>query len=449
MNAIAEDMNIKIEYFMRDSAKSMNENIQQNNIVMHPEKFILVTAIITSIIIFVYFYTIKLKQKEQLLLEQNKAKERFLSDMSHEMRTPLSAIIGLDDILLKELESKEQMDYALKIRDSSNHLLGLMNDILDLSKISQGKLTIEDKEFDLNKTLMNMDVIYRITAQNKNLTFNTDFPKQIEYMLIGDELRLKQVIINLLSNAIKYNKMNGTVWFLAEVSEETESSISLLFTIKDTGYGIKKKNKKKIFEAFEREGRIENVQGTGLGLSISKKIAELMGGSLTFESQEGVGSTFMYQLRLKKGNTVGDSYSKEEEEEKPDLSGYRVLLVEDNEINAMICEKLLLSCNALVDIAQNGEIACEKFADSRLGYYKIILMDIRMPVMNGIEASERIRSMQRPDTKNLIMIALSANAYETDCERSKEAGMDAHLAKPIKQKELYNTINKLLNILMN
>lgn len=374
----------------------------------------------------------------------SKAKSEFLSRMSHEIRTPMNAIIGMTNIAMASITNQNKVEECLgKIDVSTKYLLSLINDILDMSRIESGKMTINSEKFNLEEVIEELDVLIRPQAKEKNIEFKLDTfyetPK-----VIGDELRLNQVLINLLGNALKFTPMGGSITLgIRQVIKERDF-IAFAFYVRDTGIGISEENKERIFEAFEQEkmDTAHKYGGTGLGLAISNNLVHLMGGNLTAESEEGKGSTFSFTLTM-------PTYEEEVKEvsQKLDgvsLEGKRILVVEDNALNAEIAQTLLEMDGMIVSIAENGKEAVEIFENNEPHCFDCILMDIRMPVMNGIEATRCIRTSGKEDARSIPIIALSANAFDNDTRQSIESGMNGHVAKPIDIDMLRSTIQKVL-----
>ncbi|MBR1700616.1 MAG: response regulator [Lachnospiraceae bacterium] len=510
----------------------------------------------------------------------NVAKTAFLSSMSHEIRTPMNAIIGLDEIALKEPDLPENVrDYLEKIGGSAKHLLGLINDILDMSRIESGRMTIRKEEFDFSEMLAQINTMIGGQCQDKGLHYECRILNRIDDYFIGDDMKVKQVIINILGNAVKFTPEGGTVTFTAEQTAKFEGRSTLRFVMKDTGIGMDQTYLPKIFDAFsqEDEKKANKYGSTGLGMAITKNIVEMMNGSITVESEKGKGTTFTVTLTLKtsdKEHSAGENidisklkvlvidddpvdceyarlafgeigvtpdicrsgkeaiehievrigrheaynlilvdwkmpeqdgievtreirkivgsesavivltaynwediekealeagvdhfmakplfaanvlpaYQKVSENRKAlqetpaeaDLAGKRVLLAEDVEINAEIMEMLLSTREVEVEWAENGQIAVDLFAHSKVGHFDAILMDVQMPVMNGLEATKAIRALEREDAKRIPIIAMTANAFDEDVQRSLQAGMNAHLTKPVEQDKLFKTLGELI-----
>ncbi|MEG2838163.1 MAG: transporter substrate-binding domain-containing protein [Lachnospiraceae bacterium] len=433
----------KYNYLMKEFDKGKADFSLLSYIRLHPIQVLTMGCILMLIIL----YLIYSRQKQVLLEAENEAKTRFLSNMSHEMRTPLSAIIGLNDLQKRNMEQgniEEEENCIKRIDSSAKHLLSIINDVLDMGKINEGKLCITKKPFDIYEMLEDIKTIYLIHAEQHHIQFHTSFEADMYSIMIGDALRIKQVLINLISNAIKYNKPEGNVYFHVSQIQETEKSVQISFTVADTGVGIKEENIRRIFKAFEREERGDVSEGTGLGLAISNSVIGLMNSELKVHSKENEGSEFSFILELDKGIVEESDRVKLRTDSEMELTNIRVLIAEDNEINALIASKMLQRVGIQVEIVQDGELAVSKFVASKPHYFQLILMDIRMPHMDGLEATRVIRNLEREDASTIPIIALSANAFDEDIEKSKEAGMNWHLAKPIESQKLYEVIATLL-----
>ncbi len=371
---------------------------------------------------------------------RNRAKNDFLANMSHDIRTPMNAIVGYTNIARSHKEDPETvMDALDKIASSSHFLLSLINDILDISKIESGKMQLSLSDCDLNVLFRRIEDITFLQARNKSLVISYNHDRVSHYFVRGDELRIEQTLINIISNAIKYTPEGKSVDLIAEEEPIPGSSKNRYrFIVRDTGIGISEDYLPHIFESFTREQNttINRIQGTGLGLSITAKVVEMMGGKISVKSKLGEGSEFTVELDLEpvineeKKETEGYAFS------LGNLEDRRILLVEDNEINAEIASMILEQYKMKVDHAENGKIGLDKVTQMGSGYYDAVLMDIQMPVMNGYEATRAIRSLPGKYFAVLPIIAMSANAYEDDVKECLESGMNAHIAKPFNPDEL-------------
>lgn len=376
----------------------------------------------------------------------NRAKTAFLNNMSHDIRTPMNAIIGFTALAGSHIDNPEQVkDYLQKITVSSQHLLSLINDVLDMSRIESGKVTIEESDVHLPDVINDLRTIIQdnVTAKQQELIIDTQDVKHED--IITDKLRLNQVLLNILSNAVKFTPPGGTISF--RVIEEPSSSpdtADFVFRIRDNGIGMSEEFQKTIFEAFTRErtSTVSGTQGTGLGMAISKNLVEMMGGSISVESKEGKGSEFIVRIPCRIGES--DNTVVEAESAEADFTGKRILLAEDNEMNQLIAVEILKSAGFAIDIASNGVEAVEKMEQAPAGTYDVILMDIQMPVMDGYEAAKRIRAMEDQKKAEIPIIAVTANAFEEDRKIALEAGMNGHLAKPYDIDAIMKTLSELL-----
>ncbi len=381
----------------------------------------------------------------------NAAKSEFLSRMSHDIRTPINAVIGMTQIAAAHSDEPERLLDALnKISSSSRYLLSLINDILDMSKIEAGKMSLMEENIDLPELLSDfVDIIRPQIRQHKHkLVIDT---QNIRHRaVIGDSLRLQQVFVNFMSNAIKYTPDGGEISFTVnEKSVKTQSAGCYEFIFKDNGIGMSADFCDHIFEPFRRaeDLRTSKIQGTGLGLPITKSIVQMMNGSIEIESEPEKGSTFTVTIFLKFQPTDGKTPTEAPKPQAPEATDYpgrRILLAEDNYINCEIAKELLEMRKLTVDVAENGRIAVERFENSENGYYDMVLMDVQMPEMNGYEATREIRRLDRSDAASVPIIAVTANAFVEDIKASMAAGMNEHLSKPIEQAELIRILNKYL-----
>ena len=436
------------ESYLRESLLRMSEVLTRNSLIQ--------TATVVIALAFLFLnYSMMTKrgqqmEMEKLLAEENsRAKTSFLSNMSHEIRTPMNAIIGLDAMALKEPDlppkTREQLE---KIGSSANHLLGLINDILDMSRIESGRMTLKTAEFPLREFLAQINIIVDGQCQDKGLRYEPKVIGSMADYYIGDDLKLKQVLINILGNAVKFTPAPGTVSFTTEEIARDEDSCTLRFVIRDTGVGMDKSYIPKIFDAFsqEHENTSNRYGSTGLGMSITKNLVEMMNGTIEVDSEKDVGSTFTVTVKL--GASARIEAPAEEkavpEQAAISLEGKLVLVAEDVEINAEILIDLLDMEGVRAVHAENGRIALELFTKSEVGSYDAILMDMRMPEMDGLEATRAIRALKRPDAETVPIIALTANAFDEDVQNCLRAGMNAHLSKPIDPEKLITTLSQLL-----
>ena len=380
----------------------------------------------------------------------NKAKTDFLSNMSHDIRTPMNAIIGIISLIRHNAGDKEKViEYADKIAISSQHLLGIINDVLDMSKIEAGKTVFKYSDFSILDAIEELNTIFHSQANEKNQSFIITKENLKHEWVNGDKVHLMQIFSNLLSNAIKYTQEGGIIQFIAEESETNSSTYGKYhFIVSDNGMGMSADFKETIFDAFTRaESSVTNkIQGTGLGMAITKNLVESMGGTIEVESEPNRGSRFEVILNLKivENRVVSSTEQIEMHETDSDiLNGMRFLCAEDNELNAEILMELLKFEGAECTICENGKRILEAFEQSVPGEYDMILMDVQMPVMNGYEATEAIRRSSHEQAKTIPIIAMTANAFSEDMQHSLAAGMNAHISKPVDMKLLKKTIRNI------
>ncbi|MCR5078994.1 MAG: response regulator [Bacilli bacterium] len=380
----------------------------------------------------------------------SKAKSEFLSNMSHDIRTPMNAIIGMTNMAKKNIGDSPKVEECLeKISYSSAQLLGLINDILDMSKIESGKMVLKTLVIDLNDIINGVENIIGEQAKSRNHEFVIHKEGIIHKMVYADPTRLNQVLLNLLSNSVKYTNDGGHIELSVTQQEcEDPNQVKTIFTVKDNGIGMSKEFVEKVFSAFEREDskRVDKTQGTGLGMAITKYLVEMMGGTIEVRSELDVGSTFVVTLTFEKGanSTVEVSEQEYSERAYEILKGKRVLVAEDYEINMEIISAILEDKEMIVDPAEDGQYALDKFKASEEGYYDVILMDLRMPRMTGLECAEAIRKLDREDAKKIPIIAMTADAFAEDVEKCLAAGMNAHLSKPIQENRLFKRLLEFL-----
>ena len=385
----------------------------------------------------------------------SKAKSTFLSNMSHDIRTPMNAIIGFATLALDDIrDGKKVEDYLSKILSSSKHLLGLINDILDMSRIESGKVVLEEQETDLVTTLQELQSIMEGQAKERKLKLHVDYSNLRDRHVYCDKTRLNQVMFNLLANAVKFTSEGGSIWLTMsqlEPTYEVEDRAIYEIRVKDTGIGMDKAFIKHIFEPFERErtSTVSKIQGTGLGMAITKNIVDMMGGTIEVESQKGVGTEFIIRLELRlqaEARVANEDGTKQHghAEGVAEFAGKRLLLAEDNELNREIACMLLSKYGFVIDTAENGQEAVDLVAASAPDYYDLVLMDIQMPVMDGHEATRRIRNLEDKELAKVPVVAMTANAFDEDRKAAKECGMNGFISKPINMQEVVQALRMCL-----
>ena len=378
----------------------------------------------------------------------SQAKTDFLSNMSHDIRTPMNAIVGLTTLMENELDQPERLaEHLHKLESSGQLLLGIINDILDMSRIESGKTTLNVEPMHLPQQLDQLSTMIRAQTNEKAQTFTVSTHLRHENLL-ADPTRLNQVLMNILSNAVKYTPRSGHIRFEVEELPRNEHYAKYQFTVQDDGIGMSEAYQKTLFDPFTREERsgTNKVQGTGLGMAITKSIVDLMGGSISVESATGKGTRFEVVLEFPIDAEADHAQQvqalPEEAEETSPLCGMKFLCAEDNAINAEILEMLLEANGASCTICSNGQEIVDAFANVKPGEYDMILMDVQMPVMDGLEATRRIRNGENPLGRIIPILAMTANAFLEDMQKSKEAGMDAHLSKPVDIAALEQTVKR-------
>ncbi len=371
------------------------------------------------------------------------AKTDFLRRMSHDIRTPINGIKGMIEISRYYAgDEKKQEECRQKIVNASSFLLDLVNNVLDMNKLESGQVRLEEKPFDLLELFEETVSLVEVQAVESKVDLQVDSPRGSHWKVLGSPLHLRQILQNIMSNAIKYNREGGSVHVSVEETGSTKKMATFVFTCQDTGLGMSEEFQKRAFEPFAQENVSARTSyaGTGLGLPIAKELTEKMGGSIDFFSRQGQGTTFTIQLRLRLADRVGEDEESEDEDIR--LDGVKVLLVEDNDLNMEIAEFILENAGATVTKAWNGQEAVDCFLRSEGGTYDIILMDVMMPVMDGLDAARCIRSLDRPDAKTIPIFAMTANAFSDDKERSYRAGMNEHISKPIIKEDLLRIMKK-------
>ncbi len=462
---------LRTEKETEESRQIVRDELQTVNREMRKTSLIQIGFIVAAMLIVFSIYNILHKHAEQMEIEKaraeenSRAKSTFLSNMSHEIRTPLNAIIGLDNLALKDAGLPQQTREKLeKIELSAEHLLEIINDILDMNRIESERMVLKSEAFSLEKVIEQVNVMIGSQCADKGLEYDYRLIGDAGDGFFGDAMKLKQVLINILGNAVKFTNSPGEVSFTVEETDRSEDQCILRFVIRDTGVGMDREYLPKLFDAFSQENSSSTNRygGSGLGMAISKKIVEMMGGDISVDSKKGAGTVFTVTIPLR---ACEDYIPMNEKESQPDQSeekceaslpnkengdnavslvGKHVLLAEDVEINAEIMIAILEMEGITADHAENGQAALELFSDSAVNRYDAVLMDLRMPVMDGLAATRAIRAMERPDASEVPIIAVSANAFEEDVQNCLQAGMNAHLSKPVEPEILIETLARLI-----
>ena len=434
-------------------------------IYANPLQFMFIVMFVLSVLFTALLLAIGARMKATVIQGNlkraeaaNLAKSEFLSRMSHEIRTPMNGIVGMSTIAMQNIDNTDKIKDCLeKVIMSSKHLLALINDVLDMSKIESGKVELRHESFNFRAFLQDLENLYGEQAKSKGISYETILASDLEVQIIGDSLRLNQVLSNLLSNALKFTPAKGMIKLRVSKTGEDQENVYLRFEVIDTGCGIAEENYDKIFESFEQENVDVTYKygGTGLGLSIVKRFTGLMGGGIHVTSVQGNGSTFTVDLPFGKIKESGkptrfsdingrNDLAKDCYAVDYDFKGKRILLVEDNELNREIAEELIGVTGASVESAEDGVQAVEMFKESAEGYYDLILMDVQMPHMDGYEATRCIRALGRSDAQKVPIFAMTANAFAEDVQKSREAGMNAHISKPLDIRAVYKQMNRYL-----
>lgn len=443
----------------------VNEFSLTDFIYANPLQFMFIVMFVLSVLFTALLLAIGARMKATVIQGNlkraeaaNLAKSEFLSRMSHEIRTPMNGIVGMSTIAMQNIDNTDKIKDCLeKVIMSSKHLLALINDVLDMSKIESGKVELRHESFNFRAFLQDFENLYGEQAKSKGISYETILASDLEVQIIGDSLRLNQVLSNLLSNALKFTPAKGMIKLRVSKTGEDQENVYLRFEVIDTGCGIAEENYDKIFESFEQENVDVTYKygGTGLGLSIVKRFTGLMGGGIHVTSVQGSGSTFTVDLPFGKIKESGkptrfsdingrNDLAKDCYAVDYDFKGKRILLVEDNELNREIAEELIGVTGASVESAEDGVQAVEMFKESAEGYYDLILMDVQMPHMDGYEATRCIRALGRSDAQKVPIFAMTANAFAEDVQKSREAGMNAHISKPLDIRAVYKQMNRYL-----
>ncbi|MGN0483796.1 MAG: transporter substrate-binding domain-containing protein [Lachnospiraceae bacterium] len=433
--------------------QNMSNPYSKKDFVYENAQYILLGIVLLLLVVIVFAMRISSVRKKanQRLTDAihqaetaNAAKSDFLSRMSHDIRTPMNAIIGMTSIAIDEVENPESMkDCLTKINSSSQFLLGLVNDILDMSKIESQALELHPVPYEYKEFIETLRTMFQVMCEKKEIHFLVQ-EAEVPVPFLVDKVRFNQIFFNILSNAVKFTPKGGTVEFSTYDVKRNGDRISCSFSVTDTGIGMSPEFLKHLYEPFSQESVAETaeIQGTGLGLPIAKNLVELMGGTIDVSSATGKGTRVKIQMEMPVAHQPVAKKEPIKEEAEELLKGKQVLLTEDQPLNTEIAKRLLEKKGIIVTCAVNGKEAVETFAASKENQFALILMDIRMPVMNGLDAAKEIRALERKDAKNVPIIALSANAFDEDTVKSREVGMNAHLSKPIQPKLLFETLEE-------
>ncbi len=435
------------------NVESVRSTITKNSMIQ-----LLLVMLVVFAVFMVYFW--QRSRNEILTLEKiqaeesNKAKSRFLSNMSHDIRTPMNAIVGFTNLAMQhefDPDTQHIHDYLLKIRTASNHLLSLINDVLDMSRIESGKIHLDVAPCSLSDLLASMNTIVHGQVQEKDQTLSIELSPQAYNYVCCDRLRLNQILLNLLGNAIKFTPEGGTISVAVSQTDQSRKGYGTYeFRVKDNGIGMSPEFAKKVYEPFEREhtSTVSGIQGTGLGMAITKNLIDLMGGTIQVETAPGQGTEFIIQVEfplVEDRDRIKDMLQKEEDPNHFDFSGMRILLAEDNELNREIAVELLRDYGFEIHEVEDGALAVDAIANASPGQYHLILMDIQMPIMDGYTAAKTIRSLPNPLCHTIPIIAMTANAFEEDKKHAMECGMNGHISKPVDVDILIKTLADILS----
>ena len=434
-------------YYLQTQMDYVNSSLTRNNLTQ-------MAIIMLTLFVMFNIYNMMMKREKEMEVQKaeaeqsSKAKSTFLSNMSHDIRTPMNAIIGYTTLLKKEKNLPPIADeYLNKIESSNKHLLALINDILDMSRIESGKMELDPVKSNLVKTMEEVKDMFATQMITKSISYTVTTNNVVNKMVMCDTPRLNRVLLNLISNAYKFTPEGGKVSVtLKQISADNQIG-SYELRVKDTGMGMTPEFAAKVFEAYSRDRTVNNIQGTGLGMAITKSIVELMGGTINVESEHGKGTEFIVNVDF----PIVDEEPEDDKQQTKgvvdkdiDFSKVKLLLVEDNMVNREIASLILTEFGFQLDTAENGREAVEKVKASKPGEYQAVLMDVQMPIMNGYEATKAIRSLDNKELANIPIIAMTANAFKEDIQSAKEAGMNDHIAKPIEINKMIETLTNVL-----
>lgn len=435
------------------NVESVRAAITKNSMIQ-----LLFVMLVVFVVFMVYFWQ---RSRNEVLTfekiqaeESNKAKSRFLSNMSHDIRTPMNAIVGFTNLAIQhefDPDTQHIHDYLLKIQTASSHLLSLINDVLDMSRIESGKIHLDISPCSLSDLLSAMNTIVHGQVQEKQQTFAIELSEQAYNYVYCDRLRLNQVLLNLLGNAIKFTPQGGIISVMVSQIDKSHKGYGTYeFRVKDNGIGMSPEFAKKVYEPFEREqtSTVSGIQGTGLGMAITKNLIDLMEGTIQVETAPNQGTEFIIHVEfplVEDPDSIKNMEKKEEDSDQIDFSGMRILLVEDNDLNREIATELLNDYGFEIDQVEDGSLAVETIASAGPERYNLILMDIQMPIMDGYTATTKIRDLPNPLCRSIPIIAMTANAFEEDKNHAIECGMNGHIAKPVDVDILVKTLANILN----
>ena len=433
-------------FYLQNQMDIVSESLTRHNFMQ---------MILITIALFIMFniYNLMMRREKNMEVQKvqaersNKAKSTFLSNMSHDIRTPMNAIIGYTNLIKKEPGLPQRTkDYLDKIEASNNHLLALINDILDMSRIESGKMELDPQKANIVKALGEVHDLFATQMETKGLKFSVNTEHVMNKTVMCDTPRLNRVLLNLISNAFKFTPVGGSVTVTLRQTGGTDEVGSYELRVKDTGMGMTPEFAKKVFAAYERDRTVNNIQGTGLGMSITKSIVELMGGTIDVETELGKGTEFIVRVDFPIVDEPDEVETEQTSEiaREIDFSKIKLLLVEDNEVNREIASLILSEFGFGLDTAENGKVAYEKVAASKPGDYDAVLMDVQMPIMNGYEATKKIRELPDKKLAHIPIIAMTANAFSEDVQAAKDAGMDSHIAKPLDIQKMIETLTEVL-----
>lgn len=432
------------EYFTESKMQQINHSMQQNSMIQ-------MGIILFALFIMFNIYNAMHKRHEEMEVqklaaeESNKAKSTFLSNMSHDIRTPMNAIIGYTKITmgLQNLPTEAE-DYLKKIDSSSKHLLSLINDVLDMSRIESGKMELDIAPSDILQTMEEVKDLFITQMDMKGIHYTVNAEDVDNRYVMCDTNRLNRILLNLISNAFKFTESGGTVSVTLKQVSASEGKGSYELHVKDTGMGMSPEFAAKVFEAYERERTVNKIQGTGLGMAITKNLVNLMGGTIEVQTEQGKGTEFIIHVDFPFAEKMAEEEENAEKQRvERDYSQIKILLVEDQEINREIAAIMLEEYQFQLDFAENGQIAVDKIKNSKPGEFQIILMDVQMPVMNGYEATRAIRSLSDAQLASIPIFAMTANAFSDDVQAAKDAGMNGHLSKPIDMDKILEAIDEI------